>query len=318
MKLWSPKSLRKGALLYCLLLMLLAPPFFQFESFETSAQTSTDLSDSRVAIYHCQRYDNFSFTACIYLFKWMNATVELVTGLEIQQGVLRGFDLLVLPAFGPSSYERELTPVGKTRIRQFLATGGSLFTVCRGTEFAVNCLGLIDATLHYIGPVGVQCHDTHNGELALDEMLVNHASTGPDLSQEPDSYMVFCTGASYFEIHDETEVIPILSYADSGFPGVIVFRYGQGTVMLSSPHPEFEEGNPRDGLDQTDYTHWPTYQFLQDPDSEWDVLLKVASWLVSASPRILTFVDLSLLAFIGGVFLIITVVILAPEIRKRR
>jgi len=293
------------------------PPLLQFESIETSAQTTTDLSDARVAIYHCQRYDNYSFTACIYLFEWMNTTVELITGLEIQQGALRTFDLLVLPAFGPSSYERELTPVGKERIRQFLATGGSLFTVCRGTEFAVICLGLIDATLHYIGPAGVQCHDTHNGELALGEMSVNHASTGPDLSQEPDSYMVFCTGASYFEVHDNTEVIPILSYAESELPGVIVFQYGLGTVMLSSPHPEFEEGNTRDGLDQTSYTHWPTYQFLQDPDSEWDLLFKVSSWLISTSPEIPEHIILGALALVGGIFTAIVVVILALTIRKR-
>jgi hypothetical protein len=182
----------------------------------------------------------------------------------------------------------------------------------------VICLGLIDATLHYIGPAGVQCHDTHNGELAFGEMNVNHDSTGPDLSQEPDSYMVFCTGASYFEVLDSTEVIPILSYAESGLPGVIVFQYGLGTVMLSSPHPEFEEGNTRDGLDQTSYTHWPTYQFLQDPDSEWDLLRKVTSWLISTSPKIPEHVYLGALALVGSVFVAIIVVILVPTIKIRR
>jgi glutamine amidotransferase-like uncharacterized protein len=232
--------------------------------------------------------------------------------------MLQSFDLLVLPAFGPSSYERELTPLGKERIRQFLATGGSLFTICRGTEFAVISLGIIDATLDYFGPAGVQCHDTHNGELALSEMIVNHASTGPNLSQEPDSYMVFTTGASYFEVHDETKIIPILSYADTGLPGVIAFRYGQGTVMLSSPHPEFEEGDNRDGLSQDHVAHWPTYQNLQDPDSEWVLLNKVASWLVEASPGVPYGIYSSALILIGGVFVVLVVAVLVLEIRKRR
>jgi hypothetical protein len=130
--------------------------------------------------------------------------------------------------------------------------------------------------------------------------------------------MVFSTGASYFEVHDSTEVIPILSYADSGLPGVIVFQYGLGTVMLSSPHPEFEEGDTRDGLDQSSYTHWPTYQFLQDPDSEWDLLLKVSSWLISTSPEIPEHVYLGALALVGGFFTVIVAVIMALEIKKRR
>ncbi|MFX1577300.1 MAG: hypothetical protein ACFFCF_08995 [Promethearchaeota archaeon] len=312
---WTRK---KGSTLFCfLLLMLLTPPIFHPELRNSTTQATSDLTEARVAIYNCDRLDNFSFTACIHLFEWMNATVELVTGTEIQQGVLNAFDLLVLPAFGPSSYERELTPVGKERIRQFLAMGGSLFTICRGTEFAVTCLGIIDATLHYIGSIGVQCHDTHNGELECTEMIVNHASTGPDLSEEPDSYMVFTTGAQYFEIHGPTEVIPILSYTETGLPGVIVFRYGQGTVMLSSPHPEFEEGDNRDGLSAANIVHWPTYQDLQDPDSEWDLLNKVAYWLIDASPGIPANVFSGPLILIGGAFALLFTTILILEFRKR-
>lgn len=299
-------------------MVILAPPIFHSEFRNPTTQATSDLTAARVAIYNCQRLDNFSFTACVHLFEWMNATVELVTGTEIQHDVLQAFDLLVLPAFGPSSYERELTQVGKERIRQFLATGGSLFTICRGTEFAVTSLGIIDATLHYIGSIGVQCHDTHNGELACTEMMVNHASTGPDLSEEPDSYMVFTTGAQYFEIHGTTEIIPILSYAETGLPGVIVFRYGQGTVMLSSPHPEFEEGTNRDGLSQDNIVHWPTYQDLQDPDSEWDLLNKVACWLLDASPGIPAEVYSGALILISGAFAILFTSILIVELRKRR
>lgn len=297
---------------------MLAPPIFQFNFRNTSGQTPDDLTNARVAIYHCQRYDNFSFVACIHLFEWMNASVELVTGTDIQRGLLHSFDLLVLPAFGPSSYERELTPVGKERIRQFIAMGGSLFSICRGTEFAVLQLGLIDATLHYYGPAGVQCHDTHNGELAVTEMQVNRASTGPDLSEEPASYMVFTTGASYIEINSELEIIPILSYSDTGLHGAIAFRYGQGTIFLSSPHPEFEEGNDRDGLSSAHISHWPTYQNLLDPDSEWDLLYKVTCWLVETSPGVPYELYAGGLFLIGSVFIALACTILVYVIQKRR
>ncbi|MFW9935673.1 MAG: hypothetical protein ACFFDU_09280 [Candidatus Thorarchaeota archaeon] len=320
MHLRSLKYRRAGILILGILLIgVITPPLLLHYDYNTPvAQTSQNMASARIAIYNVQRYDNFSFIACIHLFEWMNASVELVSATEIQHGALDRFDLLVLPAHGPSTYERDLTPLGKERIRQFLATGGSLFSVCRGTEFAVIQLGLIDATLHYFGPIGVQCHDTHNGELAVSEMIVNRASTGPDLSEEPESYMVFTTGASYFELHDNTPVIPLLSYAESGLPGVIAFRYGQGTVCLSSPHPEFEEGTDRDGLSADHISHWPTYQTLYDPDSEWGFLYKVSCWLIASSPGIPSSWYLNSLALIGGVFSIVMVVTLAIDIQKRR
>jgi glutamine amidotransferase-like uncharacterized protein len=248
----------------------------------------------------------------------MNATVEHLNGTAIQQGALRYFDLLVLPAFAPSAYQRELTPLGKDRIRQFLATGGSLFSVCHGTVFVVTSLGITDATLHYVGPSGVQCHDHHTGELGITEMHVNLASTGPDLSEEPASYMVFTSGASYFEFHDTTEIISILSYADTELPGVVAFRYGQGTVLLSSPHIEFEEGDDRDGLSQDHVAHWPTYQNLQDPDSEWDLMYKVSCWLIHTSPGMAIELYTGFLALIVVSFTLSFVVLLVIEVRNRK
>ncbi|MFX1318132.1 MAG: hypothetical protein ACFE9O_03205 [Promethearchaeota archaeon] len=316
---YIPWLLRKSTLLLFLLLMVaVAPSVLQFDSSDTMAQSSPDMSHARVAIYDVQRNDNYSFTACTHMFRWMNATVEHLNGTAIQQGALRYFDLLVLPAFAPSAYQRELTPLGKERIRQFLATGGSLFSVCHGTVFVVTSLGIIDATLHYVGPSGVQCHDHHTGELKITEMRVNQASAGPDLSEEPPSYMVFTSGASYFEFHDNTNIIPILSYADTGLLGVIAFRYGQGTVLLSSPHPEFEEGDDRDGLSQDHITHWPTYQNLQDPDSEWNLMYKVSCWLVHSSPGVPIELYTGLLALIGGSFAVLFVVLLVYDLRKRK
>jgi glutamine amidotransferase-like uncharacterized protein len=299
-------------------MVTVAPSVLQIESNNTTAQSSQDLSHARIAIYDVQRNDNYSFIACTHMFRWLNATVEHLNGTAIQQGALRYFDLLVLPAFAPSAYQRELTPLGKERIRQFLATGGSLFSVCHGTVFVVTSLGIIDATLHYVGPSGVQCHDHHTGELAITEMHVNQASTGPDLSEEPVSYMVFTSGASYFEFHDTTEIIPILSYADTELLGVIAFRYGQGTVLLSSPHTEFEEGDDRDGLSQDHITHWPTYQNLQDPDSEWDLMYKVSCWLVQTSPGIAIELYTGFLALIGVSFTLSFVVLLVIEVCNRK
>ncbi|MFW9831167.1 MAG: BPL-N domain-containing protein [Candidatus Thorarchaeota archaeon] len=297
----------------CMLVVLPVPLDVMFwHSTSVVMQSETDLEGVRVAIYRIDRLDNFSFTACLNLFHWMNATVELLDGTAIQQGGLFGFDLLVFPSYGPSSYERELTALGKGRIRQFIASGGSFFSVCRGTEFAVRSLQLVTAELKLIGAYGVQCMDSHPGPLYLAEMTVNHSSPGPDLSDEPDSYSLFCSGAAYFDVADTSGVNPILSYANTGYPGMITFHYGHGTVFLSSPHPEYEEGSDRDGMTQTDLIHIPPYKKLNDSDSEWDLLCKISRWLVNTSPdipepQISTLIMigvLSLVVIIGGVIVI--------------
>ena len=72
-----------------------------------------------------------------------------------------------------------------------------------------------------------------------------------------------------------TGIIPICTYTDTGFAGMIAFEYGNGTVFLSSPHPEYEEGSMRDGTD-----FWDS---IPDPDSEWDLMLKVCQWLLEES-----------------------------------
>jgi glutamine amidotransferase-like uncharacterized protein len=269
------------------------------------AQPPTDLEGVNVAVYGIEEYqssivnDNPSFNAMWHMFTWMNASVELVEGSDIMAGALANFDLLVFPAWGPNHYIWDVTQVGINQIRQFLAAGGSLFSVCRGTEFVIQNLALIDAELQYITAYMPQCMDTHTGPQYLLEMTVNRASTGPDLSDEPESYRLFCSGSAAFVGAGVAEAIPILSYPDTGGSGMIVFRYGAGTVCLCTPHPEFEEGSDRDGAVFRDR--------LNDTDSEWDLVRKVSSWLVEASPDVPTGMVYLPLVIVGVIGIVVVI-----------
>jgi hypothetical protein len=72
-----------------------------------------------------------------------------------------------------------------------------------------------------------------------------------------------------------TSVHTIAKYESNNKAGMIAFEYGYGTVFLSSPHPEYEEDSDRDDTTFGDE--------LEDPDSEWDFLLRISKWLVDAS-----------------------------------
>ncbi|MFW9831168.1 MAG: hypothetical protein ACFFD8_05290 [Candidatus Thorarchaeota archaeon] len=283
---WHPERRKKVFLCFVISLLSICTIVAQPISLNSAlVQTRSDLSNTRIAVvgfHERQSNNNGSARALQCMFEWMNASVEVIDGLDIQNGLLPQFDLVVFPAANPNAYFRELTPLGIERVRQFVMLGGSLFSICRGTEFVVHNLGLIEVSLNLCGPYGVVCFDEHHHDgvegKSLSEMIVNRNSSGPDLSNEPDSYRLFAVCSSYFNWSAGSSIIPIMSYADSGLPGMIVFRFGAGTAFLSSPHPEFEEGNNRDGI--TDY------DYLNDTDSEWNLLQQVSSWLINASPDV--------------------------------
>jgi glutamine amidotransferase-like uncharacterized protein len=147
-------------------------------------------------------------------------------------------------------------------VRQFVIDGGAYFGIDGGASYATRYrLNLFHGTLY---------PDSNGTGNYLLEVNVNIQANGPDLSDEPESYDVFYESSGYFLGEDMSDIIPICTYTDTGLPCMIAFEYANGTVFLSSPHPEYEEGNSRDG---TDY-----YDRLNDPDSEWDFMLKICLW----------------------------------------
>ncbi|MHA2140156.1 MAG: BPL-N domain-containing protein [Candidatus Thorarchaeota archaeon] len=225
-----------------------------------------DLTGVHVAVYSGDGALPNSATALRYMFTWMNATTEYVDGEDIRNGVLDTCDILAFPGGSTLEYSIELEPEGIQEVRDFVINGGSYFGICGGSLFAIWGLELFNGS--YSGSV--------NGTgTFLMNMNVNIESTGPDLSDEPDSYSVCYWGSAYFYGEGMNDAIPIMTYPDSGEAAMIALRYELGTVFLSSPHPEYEEGDDRDGT--------ASFDNLNDPDSEWGLLLKVSIWLVEES-----------------------------------
>jgi predicted S18 family serine protease len=106
-------------------------------------------------------------------------------------------------------------------------------------------------------------------------MNLNQTSTGPDLSDLPANFSTMYYGSQYFTPQYGASVHKIATYEYNDKAGMIACKYGNGTVFLSSPHPEYEENGDRD---DTSF-----YDYLDDPDSEWDLLFRVSKWLIEAS-----------------------------------
>jgi len=230
----------------------------------------TGMEGVRVAVYNDSGVLPDSATALLNMFRWMHAEANFVNATEIQQGVLDDYDIVVFPGGPAPEYSATLGTVGRDAVIDFVADGGSYFGICGGSSFGTNAyLGLFN---------GLASGQVNGSGIKLIRMDVNVNSTGPNLSSGPSTYQVLYWNSGYFYSDNATymsTVIPVVFFADTANPAMITCKYGNGTVFLSFPHPEYEEGGTRDGTDQFDY--------YNDPDSEWPLLMQVSLWLVANS-----------------------------------
>ena len=219
-----------------------------------------------VAVFDDRGTTGSSQVALEAMFRWMGADVTVIGGDDVANGALDSYDIFVTPG-GCWCDERCEILDDFEIVRQFVLNGGSYFGVDGGASYATSYrLGLFDGSLY------ADCNGTGDW---LMEINVNRESTGPELSEEPESYTIFYESSGYFLADNMTGIIPICTYTDTGYAGMIAFEYGNGTVFLSSLHPEYEEGSMRDNTNFWDHT--------PDPDSEWDLMLKVTQWLLEES-----------------------------------
>ncbi|MFX1474770.1 MAG: hypothetical protein ACFFCO_04725 [Promethearchaeota archaeon] len=226
-----------------------------------------DLEGVRVAVWGSLPQD--STTAFHALFEWMNAEVITVNSEDVRQGALDDVDIFAVPGVSEGGTVTLLQEEGCEAVRQFVRAGGSYFGVCGGSLVPLHeSVHLYEGTIT-TGP------SVETG-IALRSMTVNQESTGPDLSEEPATYEVLLWASWAITAVNVPGYVEIATYTGTPYTGMIAYTYGSGNVFLSSPHPEFEEGDDRDGVTQFDE--------YNDPDSEWNFLLKIARWLVDSSP----------------------------------
>ena len=257
----ATKSRRNALIVSAVVIVILVPSLLYI-----SMTPSGPLIGVRVAVYDDNGTTAASQFALEAMFRWMGATVTVIGGDDVANGVLDNYDIFVAPG-GCWCDERCEILDDYEIMREFVLSGGSFFGVDSGASYADSYrLGLFDGLYHS------DCNGTGD---KLITMNVNRECTSPDLSEEPETYTLFYESAGYFLADNMTGIIPILTYTDTGYAGMIAFEYGNGTVFLSGPHPEYEEGSMRDNTDFWDYE--------PDPDSEWNFMLKITQWLLEES-----------------------------------
>jgi glutamine amidotransferase-like uncharacterized protein len=230
---------------------------------------ATGMEGVQIALYFDRGCDATCREALKSMFEWMHADVTVVNVSDIREGALDNYDILAMPSGCWCDEHCQLLVSDWNLIREFVGDGGSYFGIDRGASYATSFrIGIFN---------GSYIPDVLGADTYLLEMNVNRSSTGPDLSDEPESYTILYDASGYFIAADLQEMIPIVTYADSDLPCMLVSRYGEGTMFLSAAHPEYEEGDGRDGT--------VVYDTMTDPDSEWPLILKVCKWLIEESRK---------------------------------
>jgi len=187
---------------------------------------------------------------------------ELVGPLEIANGALVGFDLVIFPGGSGSQQSVSLGEEGRRAVREFVRDGGGYIGICGGAflgtagyEWSLGLInartltgrravpggGEVDMASRGCGTVSIDL--THAGRQIfanLPRRIDVDFSGGPIFSPAERADLpgyiplaVFRTEVCEHEIQKGTMV---------GTPAIIAGQFGEGRVIMFSPHPEASEG----------------------------------------------------------------------------
>ncbi|MHA1904779.1 MAG: BPL-N domain-containing protein [Candidatus Thorarchaeota archaeon] len=257
---------------------------------QVKAQDSSDLFEIKVAVYDgnlgvSSEPRESSAAALYWMFRWMNATVEMVNSSAIKQGILNDFQFIAVPGGYAYNYHLDLGYSGANAIRDFVREGGSYWGSCAGAFYALDEFEWSEygetTTEYYglglfpgrgVGPI-VGIADWPN--FAMTDVLINTTNELIDLSQEPSNHSIMYYGGPYFETEGIAGITTLATYSHNDMPAMIAFEYENGRVFLTGPHPEWEEDSYRDG------SIWDN--ILVENGSEWGLCKKIALWLASVN-----------------------------------
>ncbi|MFW9969066.1 MAG: hypothetical protein ACFFDF_02620 [Candidatus Odinarchaeota archaeon] len=306
-KIYEHNSIKKREFIF--LLVIISTSFsipFSLIIKVVIGQERKDLTGINVAIYDytgiIDKYDQIN--ALTSMFGWMNATVGIINITQVLNGGLMNYDIFAIPkGWRTEIYNDNFGEYGKRIIRNYIKQGGIYVGIDRGAHFATKAyLNLYPGG--YVTPVpGIRYYDMVNVNINKDSLWL-------DLKNIPSRLTTLYLNGGYFEKTDalyEMEIQTIAKYSQNNMPCMVAFKYGYGSVFLSSLHPEVEEDSFRDG-----YFH---YDYFEDPESEWDLALIISLWLLNPL-RPVIFVVMDIVG--GAVCAAIFIFVLLQKYSKKR
>lgn len=183
---------------------------------------------------------------------------QRVDALSVRNGVLQDFNVLLVPGGSGRLKAEDLGDDGRTMIRDFVHNGGGYVGICGGAFLATSgyewSLGLVTTTtltgMIECGQEGQRSQAARgSGVVSLEFSGLAEGVFSESLSQAPMQYSsgpIFRSGirsdlpAYVVLARFRTEVFECESQRGTmvNTPAIIASKFGKGTVLLFSPHPE--------------------------------------------------------------------------------
>ncbi len=244
-----------------------------------------------VAVYTGPGAWDVSVTASLAALNAAGVSVGTIDTPELLSGGLDDFRVLLFPGGDPRDYSIGLGPVGRGRIRGFVASGGGFVGFGGGAAVADSDSGIWPG----IGLFGGEARwpverIASYPDYTITEVKLADPTHPIGRGGEENYWTLYRWGPEFIfpELRTETVQSPLLNthiakrcilarlqetdgpyytiylYAPTDTPAAIAFSYWAGEVFLCGFQPEIEENDARDG---TDFG-----VELIDVDTEWDII----------------------------------------------
>jgi len=229
------------------------------------------------AIYHDTETWFDGTVAFEQFLDWKGISHNRVSAQDINTVGLNQYSAICFPGGDADYYNADLNPVGIQNIKNLISNNGGYIGMCAGAEFA--CDELVWDGITYDYPL-----DLFQGQSIgpIDDLAVWPAyaittvtmNLNEEINQyEPQNEDMLYWGGSIFNPDAGFEFDTLATYdAYYNEPAIIKFPYGNGRVLLSSPHPEIEEDSDRDST--------TICQNLDDNGTDWNFLWTATDWVL--------------------------------------
>ncbi len=197
--------------------------------------------------------------AAVDEFKLTSDSIEIE---DVLDGSIDKYGMLIIPGCDARDIASTLGPVGASRIRDYVGSGGGFLGIGGGAAVADSDSGLWAGIGLFLGDADYPVEDIGNGDVITGIELVRLIH--PLANESENYYQTLYSEGPQFLLYGAQSVDIIYNYERTATPAMISFMSGLGRVVLIGFHPEIEENSDRDS---TDYV-----SDLVDPDSEWDIL----------------------------------------------
>lgn len=184
--------------------------------------------------------------------------VKPIMGDQVRGVYLDQFDIIVMPGGSGLGEAKSLQPVGVEAVKRFVYSGKGYLGICAGAYFPIQ-QNFIDAEtkspLWRRGKATLDIELTDLGKQILGDQFGNKVSiyynNGPVMNVNLFKDRDDCQVLAWFRSETAKNGTPKGIQINS--PAMLLAKYGKGTILTSSPHPEKTDGLQKMVVNQLKY-----------------------------------------------------------------